>query len=169
LELENIDPSQILRFRILVRREDSARLIATAENLRCAGDGDVESLLPIVSTDLGQRLWRVLINEDGPTLQCNAQVFPSGASAENYVPFRTLVLPDALSQVLQYISRDPEKLNAEGTIWADWGSWMSVMKIEPPPSDEDLQETWIFEATARFCDHFKCAQDLCQALQKDVS
>lgn len=165
-DLSGLDSSQILRFRVLVRKKESPKLVATAENLRCTGDGDIESLLPIVSTDLGQRLWRVVIDEDGAVLQCNERVFPSGASAESYAPFRALVLPEALRQVLEYVAEDPDKLNTEGTIWLEWGVWMRRVGIEmPPPHEEDQRPAWVTESTARFCDYFKSADDLQQALQ----
>lgn len=166
-DLSGLDGSQVLRFRILIRKKDSKRLTATAENLRCAGDGDIESLLPIVSTDLGQRLWAIIIDEDGAVLQCNERVFPSGASAESYAPFRSLVLPEALRQVLLYLGRDPERINTEGTVWVDWGAWMRQLGIDvPPPSDEDQLASWITESTGRFCDYFKSADDLQQSLQQ---
>jgi hypothetical protein len=168
LDLSTLDLTQVLKFRLLIRRKDSAKLLAAAENLRCRGDGDIESLLPIVSTDLGQRLWRILIDADGAILQCNEKVFPSGASAESYAPFRALVLPEALRQVLEYIANDPEMLNGEGTIWAEWGAWMGQLGIEYPPIEEsELLAEWLLESTAQFCEEFKCADDLQRALQQD--
>lgn len=165
-DLDGLDGSQILRFRVLIRNEGSARLIATAENIRCVGDGDIESLLPIISVDLGQRLWAVEVNEEGALLQCNQYVFPSGASAESYPPFRALVLPEALRQVLEYLAKDPDVM-AEGTIWFEWGTWMRNVGIEtPPPQDEDRRAEWVRESTAKFCDYFKSADDLQQALQQ---
>jgi hypothetical protein len=166
-DLSGLDGSQVLRFRILIRKENSKKLVATAENLRCVGDGDIESLLPIVSTDLGQRLWAIVIDEDGAVLQCNERVFPSGASAESYAPFRSLVLPEALRQVLLYLGKDPEKINTDGTVWVEWGAWMRQLGIDvPPPSDEDQLAVWITESTGRFCDYFKSADDLQQSLQQ---
>jgi hypothetical protein len=166
-DLSDLDSSQVTRFRILIRKGNSAKLIATAENLRCAVDGDIESLLPIVCTDLGQRLWKVVIDDEGAILQCNDRIFPSGASAESYVPFRTLVLPEALRQVLEYVARDPERINAEGSVWIEWGTWMRQLGIEvPPPEDEDQRSAWVVESTGRFCDQFKSADDLQHLLQQ---
>jgi hypothetical protein len=150
----------------LVRKAESAKLVATAENLRCKGDGDIESLLPIEASDLGQRLWRVIVNEDGAVLQCNRRVFPNGPSAEGFIPFRTLVLPEALRQVLDFIGRDPEILSAEGSIWMEWGTWMKNLGIDPPPQDPDETQDWVSDVTGVFCNHFKCTDDLQQFLQK---
>jgi hypothetical protein len=160
-DLDGLDFSKPLRFRLLVRKHDSPKLIASAENLRCSGDGDIESLLPIISTDLGQRLWRLVIGEDGAELQCNEKVFPSGASAEGYPPFRALVLPEALRQVLEYLANDPERVSEDDSVWLEWGVWMRYLRIEvPPPHEKELKHGWVEDSTARFCDHFKTAEDL---------
>ena len=160
LDLSGLDASQVFRFRLLIRTTDSAQLIGAAENLRCVGDDDIESLIPIVPTDLGQRLWELVIDEDGPLLKVNARIFPSGPSAEAFVPFRALVLPEALRQVLEYVAADPDKLTIEGTVWADWGGWMTRFGIEQPPTEDALQKMWILEATGRFCDSFRFADDM---------
>lgn len=160
-DLDGLDFSRPLRFRLLVRSGVSPKLIASAENLRCSGDGDIESLLPIISTDLGQRLWRLFIGEDGAELQCNETVFPSGASAESYPPFRALVLPEALRQVLEYLANDPERVTDDDSAWGEWGAWMRYLNIQvPPPHEEELKREWVEVSTARFCDHFKTADDL---------
>jgi hypothetical protein len=165
-ELEGLDTSHAPRFRVLIRRGDAAKLIASAENLRCVGDGDVESLLPIVSTDLGQRLWRLAIDDDGAILQCNKDVFPNGESAQGYAPFCALVLPEALRGVLAHIAKDPTILGSDETGWGDWGVWMRQLGIEvPPPADEDLRPGWVEESTAIFCESFQFATDLQKALQ----
>lgn len=163
-ELEGLDPSQVLRFRLLIRTAQSARLVASAENLRCAGDANIESLMPIVSLDLGQRLWGVEINEDGPILHCNSRVFPSGLSAESYVPFRALVLPAALAKVLERIAADPGSLTEEGSVWFEWGVWMSGLGIEWPPQEESERAGWVIESVGRFCEEFRSADDLQQFL-----
>ena len=166
-DLHGLDFSRPLRFRLLVREEGAPKLLASAESLRCMGDGDIESLLPVVSTDLGQRLWRLEITADGAELQCNESVFPSGASAESYAPFRALVLPEALRQILEYLAREPELLSGDDSIWVDWGMWMRLLRIEvPPPMDEELRKQWVNESTGRFCDHFKTADDLQIFLEK---
>ena len=159
-DISGLDPSYVPKFRLLIRKADSARLLATAEKLRCLGEGSVESLLPIESTELGQRLWRLLIDEDGPVLQCNQRVFPSGASAAESPPFRTLVIPEALRQVLGYLAKDPELVRTEGTIWQEWATWMKSKGIEEPPDDQDQRNAWIEESTGRFCDFFRSADEL---------
>jgi hypothetical protein len=167
MDLSGLDLSRPLRFRLLVRDQVSPRLRASAENLRCTGDGDVESLLPMVSAELGQRIWRLAIGDDGVELLFNGRLFQSGASAEGYAPFRAMVLPEAARQVFEYLAKDPERLNAENSVWVEWAEWMRTLRIEvPPPDDEELRQAWVEESTAQFCDYFKTADDLQAFVEK---
>lgn len=160
LSLAGLDDSQVLRFRILVRKEDSPRLLASAEGIRCTGDGDIESMLPIVSTNLGQRLWSLVIADDGPVIQCNQAIFPNGESAQASVPFCTLVLPEALRQILDYLASHQELLTQDGGVWVDWSDWMTHLGIERPPADDELRKSWLAESVSTFCDHFRCAEQM---------
>ena len=166
-DISALDVSHIVRFRLLVRMESSAQLIASAENLRLARDDNVESLIPIVPLDLGQRLWDLVIDDDGPILKVNGRIFPSGASAEGFAPFRALVLPEVLRQVLGYIATDPDKLSAEDSVWSDWGEWMKIMRIGQPPSEESQIENWVNESTALFCEAYRFADDMEDAAQSE--
>lgn len=158
--LDELDFSRPVSFRLLVKDKSSARLVASAERLRCAGDGDVESVLPIRCVDLGQRIWRLTFSEDGPELLCNERVFPNGPSAEANVPFCSLVLPEALRQVLEYIAKDPGKLEDEDSVWIEWKMWMLRLGIEVPPSDEDSRRDWVEESAGRFCEVYKSTDAL---------
>ncbi|OGT58820.1 MAG: hypothetical protein A3E01_00610 [Gammaproteobacteria bacterium RIFCSPHIGHO2_12_FULL_63_22] len=159
--LSELDKGHLRKFRILVRKPGEARLTASVENIRPKGEGDLESLLPIVSTDLGQRLWRVTIDEDGATLECNSRIFPNGESAQSYPPFRTLVLAEALRQVLQHLAADPERMATEGSVWMEWAAWMPSLGISPNlPAELDARAHWVEESTAAFCDRFSLASDL---------
>lgn len=159
--LDGLDFSKPLRFRLLIRSDASPRLIASAENLRCSGDGDMDGLFPIVAADLGQRLWRLTISEDGPELHCNERIFPTGPSALHYPPFWTIVLPEAVRQILEYLAKDPERINGDDSMWKDWGPWLQSLNIEiPPPQEEEFRQVWVEESTARFCDKHKAAEEL---------
>jgi len=166
-DISALDVSHVVRFRLLVRIEGSAQLIATAENLRLARDDNLESLIPIVPVDLGQRLWDLVIDDDGPVLKVNGRIFPSGASAESFPPFRALVLPEVLRRVLDHIASDPEKLSAEDSVWSDWGEWMKDIRISQPPDEESQIEAWLNESTALFCDAYRFADDMEQAAQSE--
>lgn len=166
--LHEIDPSAVLRFRLLVRDPNSTKLLASAENLRVAGDGDSESLLPIETKDLGQLMWRVSIGEDGPVLLCNQKVFTTGASAEGYVPFTALVLPEALRQILAYLAEEPEKLEEESGPWEPWGTWMEHLGLprRPNSTDDEDKEDWIRLAIDRFCNAHRFVDQMHAHIEK---
>ena len=162
-ELDNLDTSAPIRFRLLIHGVNNPQLIASIEKIRPNNDGQSESLLPMEPADLGQRLWKLNIDEDGPVLQFNSNVFPNAAGTENYFPFTALVIPDALRQVLQFISNEPEKLDDEGDPWYLWGKWIKDIGANFPPLDtEDEQEKsrWCNDVVDIFCDKYKFADQL---------
>src|SRR5690349_1627044 len=82
--LNRIPKISPIRFRVLVRYENSPLLKASAENLRLTNGGHGESLLPMEPDDLGEQLWRLDITADAePVLKYNARVFPNAAAVEN--------------------------------------------------------------------------------------
>jgi hypothetical protein len=151
--LSDIDPSHPLRFRVLVHPEDDPKLVASIENIRPYDDASGESLLPMVPADLGERLWRVVIDEAGPELHFNASIFPNAAGAENYVPFTTLVLPEALHQVMRHIADDPELLEDEQDAWFGWAAWLTSIgaDLQPESDDDESKEKWCNDVVSRFC------------------
>lgn len=161
--LDGLDESQILRFRVLVRDSTSAILVASAENIRPVGDGDAESLIPIETAELGELLWRLRIEEDGATIQCNISVFPTGASAQNNIAFQAFVLPEALRQVVSMLAKDPEKLTGEGSAWRDWASWLTHLGFPEPPPEEGV-EAWVDEVVNAFCKRHHLASEMCSAV-----
>lgn len=163
-----LDSSQPLRFRLLIRSADSSRLIASAEGIRPHDQSQSESLLPMEGADLGERLWRLLINEDGPVLQFNSTVFPNAAGAEGYLPFGAFVLPEALRQVMQDLARRADALEDESDAWYPWRLWLEDVGMDlpdPDGEDEELIEHWCDEATDRFCQKFSFGSKLRAVLE----
>lgn len=166
--IDSLDRSQPLRFRVLMHDKDSPILVASIENLRPRDDSQSESLLPMEPADLGERLWKLVINEDGPVLQFNSMVFPSAAGAENYLPFGTLVLPEALRQVMEWIASEPGCLDDDDDPWSAWGRWLDAIGAERPPADDDdeLRADWCNRVVDRFCARFRFASGLQAELLK---
>jgi len=168
--IDGLDRSKPLRFRILLHGEDEPKLAASIENLRPRDDSQSESLLPMEAADLGERLWKLLINDDGPVLQFNSAVFPSAAGAENFVPFVTLVLPEALRQVMEWIASEPGCLDDEGAPQHSWSGWLKKFRAEPPPEDGEDKEAiaaWCNQMVDDFCRHFRLASLLRAELFKE--
>ncbi|MFZ2301418.1 MAG: hypothetical protein WAW10_06060 [Gallionella sp.] len=166
--LDGLDRSQPLRFRVLLHDEGNPRLAASVENLRARDDSQSESLLPMEPADLGERLWKLVLNEDGPVLQFNSTVFPSAAGAENYIPFGAMVLPEALRQVMERIADEPECLDDEGDPWSAWAGWLDVIGSERPPidDDDDVKKAWCNQVVDHFCIRFGFASQLHAELLK---
>lgn len=164
--LDDLDRSQPLRFRVLLHEEGNPELAASIENLRPRDESQNESLLPMEPADLGERLWRLVINEDGPVLQFNSTVFPSAAGAENYIPFGAMVLPEALRQVMAKIAEEPGCLDDEGDPWSAWAGWLDNIGSERPPldDDEEIRNTWCNQVVDCFCEHFSFASRLKEEL-----
>lgn len=160
--LNGLDRSASLRFRIMMHEEGSPRLVASVENLHPMDDSQSESLLPMEPAELGERLWRLELREDGPVLQFNVSVFPNAAGVENYFPFNAFVLPEALHQIIEEISRDPEKLNDDNDGWRAWGGWLDAIGADRPPTteDDDSRKVWCKDTLQIFCDRHRFASGL---------
>jgi hypothetical protein len=166
--LDGLDLSHPLRFRILLHEADSPKLVGSVENLRARDESQSESLLPMEPAQLAERLWRLVITEDGPVLQFNSMVFPSAAGAENFVPFSALVLPEALRQVMQKIAEDPACLEDEDSPWRPWAAWLDAISAARPPGGDDEEDSsvWCDDVVDRFCARCRFATSLQSELLK---
>lgn len=160
--LNGLDRAASLRFRILMHEEGNPLLVASVENLRPMDDSQSESLLPMEPADLGERLWRLDLREEGPVLLFNVSVFPNAAGVENYFPFNAFVLPEALHQVIKRISEDPAVIDDENDAWSAWGGWLDAIGADRPPTedDDDIRETWCKDTLKIFCDRHRFASGL---------
>jgi len=167
--LDGLSRSHPLWFRVLIHEENDPRFIASAENIRPRDESQGESLLPMEPADLGERLWRLRITNQGPVLQFNSRVFPNAAGAEGNAAFRSLVLPEALSHVLRHIANNPDCISDEANPFYVWKRWLDAMGTEAlPDSDEDENdaqiEAWCEDVVDRFCAQHQFAT----ALQADL-
>jgi hypothetical protein len=125
-------------------------------------DTQSESLLPMEHADLGERLWRLELRDDGPVLLFNDSVFPSAAGMKNYLPFNAFVLPEALHQIIERISEEPAVLDDENDAWSAWGGWLDAIGADRPPTeaDEDDRKIWCRDTLKIFCDKHRFAYEL---------
>jgi hypothetical protein len=167
LPLDDLDRSESLRFRILIHAENNPLLKASAESLRPMDESQSESLLPMEPADLGQALWRLDINDEGPVLKFNMKVFPSASGIENYLPFGALVIPEALRRIVETIAKDPERLNDENDSLGSWAPWLDSLGVNGLSADaeEDEKQEWCNEVIEAFCNRHFFAARLAQQLE----
>jgi hypothetical protein len=152
IPLEDIDSSEALRFRILVHEEGEPLLLASAENLRPRDENESESLLPMEPADLGQLLWKLDFNTEGPVLKFNSAVFPNAGGVENYLPFAALVLPEAVRTIMRKIADQPDTLDDENDPLSLWGGWLDSFGLERPNGlDDDERLEWCDRVIEVFC------------------
>jgi|SRR5215213_1542288 len=157
----DIDTSESLRFRILIHEKGSPRLLASAENLRPRDESQSESLLPMEPADLGQLLWKLDFNSEGPVLKFNSAIFPSAAGIENYLPFAALVLPEAVRKIVEKLADQPDILDDEDDPLSFWGSWIDSFSLERPHAlDDDDKAEWCNRVIDAFCNRHSFATRL---------
>jgi hypothetical protein len=166
--LDGLDASKPLRFRVLLHAVGNPKLVASVENLCARDEAQGESLLPMEPADLGERVWKLEISEEGPVLQFNSRLFPSASGAENFVPFGAMVLPEALRQVMAIIAEEPERLDDEGDPLYLWGTWIDSIGEERPVSEDDdlARGAWCDRIIDRFCSRCMFASKLKAELEK---
>ncbi len=160
--LEDIDSSGALRFRVLVLEDGNPLLLASAENLRPRDENESESLLPMEPAELGQLLWKLDFTTEGPVLKFNNAVFPSAAGVENYLPFASLVLPEAVRTIMEKIADQPDILDDENDPLSAWGDWLDSLSLKRPHNfdeDEDKIE-WCDRVIDFFCNRHSFATRL---------
>jgi hypothetical protein len=163
-DLSDLDSSSSLRFRLLIHKPNDPKLVAVIEKIAPNNDEQSDSILPMKPADLGQRLWKLDSAEnEGPVLLFNSNVFANAAGTENFLPFATLVLPEALRQVMLFIAEDPDKLEDEDDAWYPWGAWLDKNGADRPPADteDDLEKNrWCEEVVEIFCNQHKFSEKL---------
>jgi hypothetical protein len=165
IALTDLDASEPLKFRILVHETGSPRLLASAENLRPRNETESESLLPMEPADLGQLLWKLDFTTEGPVLKFNSTVFPNAAGVENYLPFASLVLPEAVRRIVQSIAEQPDVLDDETDPLSPWGNWLDSLGIERPNDlDDDGKDEWCNRVIENFCNRHSFSTRLAMEL-----
>jgi hypothetical protein len=151
LPLDSLDLSGSVRFRLLVHAGGDPQLLASAEKLRPVNEAESESILPMEPAELGELIWVLEVTEEGPVLKFNSRVFPNAAGAESYLPFASVVLPEALRTILKIISDEPEKLDDENDSFSVWKNWLIGLGMGNVPADETERNEWCDDVIQAFC------------------
>jgi hypothetical protein len=156
LELTEFAGSNNMLFRVKVVDFESelGKLLAEADQIRpqLADEtgAERESLLDVRKEDLGERLWRVQIEDSDSELMPCIVIHSKldKASFTQSVEFRALVLPAVMEQVLHSL---PLPGDCEAETWAArWWSFLGKLGAGIPDSNETRAE-WVDEAVDHFC------------------
>ncbi len=115
------------------------RILAARRNLRRSKS--LGELLPVVTADLGQTLWRLNFEEpSGPVLEVTDRI----PGIETTKTFHAFVLPETFRSVLGTILLDPEYEDGDETwqrAWIDFGTRLTG--DEPPGPAEEGRGEWL--------------------------
>jgi hypothetical protein len=111
------------------------------------------SLLPVNFTDLGDLVWRVQFEPDGPVLELNHRIPNIESLARNDAQFFSLVYPAAVREILTQILvvEQYEPTEESEDWWALWLRWAREMTDAPIPEELDERGAWIDDVTGAFC------------------
>ena len=161
-ELKEFHDVDEILFRVkIVAENNSALLLARVDGVRAKksnneDDGQGESLLPIISDDIGSEVWKLEF-DNGPRLLINSNLRKEEIASDPL--FQSLVMPQIMNQVLYYLffveGTSFDKDFSDGT-WQDlW--YLSAINLisgkEPPAATtQDRTEVlnWIDEVVSSF-------------------
>jgi hypothetical protein len=169
IDVSDLSTDGVWVFRVLFVSPNSAKLLASVENIRPGGLGNSDSLIALEAADLGQVPWelRVLEQEGRAIIRFNRDVYASPASVEADPHFACLVYPEAIRQLAQWHTRDPATLDEPH--WEPFKAYIAMLGVaaELTESDED-KENWCREVVASFCGRSRSADQLRQLVRGGV-
>ncbi len=160
--LNEIESRNVVHFRLKVVDESDRhhRILAVADGIRVnereEDGGEIVTLLPVsFSEDLGQILWNVRFEAEGPVLELN-QNLPGIERLARLDPlFVAAVYPSAVREVLHRILlvEDVDPAEAGGDWWDLWLRFATRLSSQPAPgvdTDPETKELWIEEVVRGF-------------------
>jgi hypothetical protein len=108
--LSELDHSERILFRVKVVDESAelGKLLASANNIRPLDEEGVRSLLPLKLTDLGEDIWRIVIDGGGPILQLNNRIPGIRDRLMQDPLLRGSIYPQAFRQILSTLFNSDE-------------------------------------------------------------
>lgn len=173
--LGDVDYGQRIQFRIKVV-DEHGKLIANADGIRPSAPEDAaagrEPLLPVdPRDDMGQEVWRLHYDSDGPSLQVNSSIDDVMALFRNNPTVTALVYPQVLRSVLTtLLVKEEVPAYEEGweKQWLDFGALCSGAPHPELGADADSEEieTWIHSVVSAFSNRLR-SRDLIQSALRE--
>lgn len=173
LSLNDFSNIESVKFRVVITDEQSHKIIASCDKInpkKIAGQeitGNEESLLPVRYNDIGQLIWYIEYQPDGPELIINRSIKEYRHVVKNNIVFRMDVYPQVLKEILTEIFLVKNHGSQYDDASDDWeDKWIryakSLNKDDDIPDIEDEDEyeyedkikEWIENAVKEFSQKF---------------
>jgi len=149
----------LFRVKVVKRTGGLGRIVASADRiiprLREFDEEGCDILLPVEFQEMGERLWRLSMEEDMPRLYLNSTCRGLREAARSSVEFLALVYPEVLRRIFTYILRehdqrwdDPEDWPGKWVLYAQRVLGRPAPEPEMDPSEKD---EWIEQTVEAFC------------------
>ncbi len=170
LDLSQFSAPQELLFRLKVIAADgSGKLLGRADQLKASDEAsdrtEGRSLLPVVSADLGHRLWWLELDEtDQPTLLISERIedYKAFARTPTFVWFvLPAILRGCLEAAVETVDEESEGDEGAATPLARWlklGSTLARRSAPDATDDQQERDKWIEDAVSAFCHDHKLMQ-----------
>ena len=173
--LDNIQRKDGIRFRIKVTETgtEHGKILAYYDNIHTVEKENLDSILRVRRDDLGDQIWNIEFDNEGPLLNLNNRLDSVGIRelVKKDPLFQSLVFPAIVKEILVRILIIEENYDLEDP--DDWKSkWIhficQIMHQERPPesrrqggileNSEDLMNWINNEALPEFCRYFEWKQ-----------
>lgn len=156
------------RVKVIPAAPLEARLLGLAEGVSpdTEGDGPARSLLPVRTSELGQMICRITIEEAGPVLEVNRDLL-AGSRYVREPEFVALAQVEILRQILhEALTRGGEEEGSDGNSWQSrWirlGERFAGRKCDSDGELTEEHKEWIRDACERFAQDRKLLTTLNQ-------
>jgi hypothetical protein len=163
LILNDLDQAGGILFRVKIVdcEAHQGKILASADRVRPSIEGEHigrRSIFPVEYRDLGQEVWRVVIDDDaGPSLLLNSRIPTLMHRLHENPLVAGAILPAAFRIVLLHIASNPSEDDEDGVGWkADWKRFCSEgLNVDDEPDeleDDDARDQWVADAVRRYCE-----------------
>lgn len=160
--LDEFEDPKGIRFRLSVVQSSGSerwKVLGVANNIGYftpGGEiGNRSELLVVFGEDLGNTIWKLDMEGEAPVLMVNNAAEPSWQELARSIPFRSLVYPEVLRQLLRTILERGVEIDLEDQdSWeSDWVRFSRNLGGMWPPPDKSVEGTseWIECIVDKFC------------------
>ena len=170
----SVDGGALFRVKVVGVGEADGKLLAVADRVPATGEQDGAARTPLLpfrsSDDLGQRLWRLEIDE-GPAVLINSGVGDWKAFALE-PSFQALVFPEILRQVSLWMVRENDINEEDGDEAAAWRRFLANLGFDPADvkfDEPEQTEQWADDVAAAFARKHKFLHKLNMQLDAEAA